>query len=103
MRINLQFVRKNSKFIQINFNIRCENILITGDLTPKISNFKYTRALQNYTGNIIQIVCWLAPEQMNLKELNQQVAATSTQQTLKNKEKKEEDYIPYTIQCEIFR
>jgi hypothetical protein len=40
---------------------------------------------------------------MNLKELNQQVAATSTQQTLKNKEKKEEDYIPYTIQCEIFR
>ena len=76
---------------------------MTWDLTPKITNFKYIHALQNSTVNFTQIVRWLAPEQMqtNIKNLNQQVAATLTQQRLK-KEKKEV-YIPYTIQCEIFR
>ena len=46
---------------------------------------------------------------MNSKKLNQQIAqaSNSAQQTPKKeeikKEKKDDDYVPYTIQCEIFR
>ncbi|CAG8722056.1 9278_t:CDS:2 [Rhizophagus irregularis] len=46
----------------------CENILITENLEPKISNFDYTYALRAYTydiGRITQIVRWLAPEKMD--------------------------------------
>ncbi|CAB5375658.1 unnamed protein product [Rhizophagus irregularis] len=67
-------------------DIRCENILITENLEPKISNFEYTYALQANTSDIrqiTQIIRWLAPEKMNSK-------------------KGEEGNVPYTIQCEIF-
>ena len=60
--------------------------------------FRYTRALQEditEIGNIKQIVRWLAPEKMNS---NQQIQAASNVG-----QKVEEDYAPYTIQCEIFR
>jgi hypothetical protein len=86
--------------------------LITENLEPKISNFKYSRALQANTtniGNITQIVRWLAPEKMNSKKIQTEIAnaVNSTSQTQKKdetkKESKDEDYVPYTIQCEIFR
>ncbi|GBC04009.1 hypothetical protein RclHR1_05460012, partial [Rhizophagus clarus] len=89
-------------------DIRCENILITENLNPKISNFKYTRALQDNVTSITRIIRWLAPEKMNSKEINQEIVAavSSTQQVPKKEEenlnKKKEDYVPYTIQCEIF-
>jgi hypothetical protein len=85
---------------------------MTENLEPKISNFRHSRALQGNTiniGNITQIVRWLAPEKMNSKKLNQQIqAASNTAQQMPKKEeskrdKKDEDYVPYTIQCEIFR
>ncbi|EXX69500.1 uncharacterized protein OCT59_019660 [Rhizophagus irregularis] len=67
-------------------DIRCENILITENLEPKISNFEYTYALQANISDIrqiTQIIRWLAPEKMNSK-------------------KGEEGNVPHTIQCEIF-
>ncbi|PKC62104.1 kinase-like protein, partial [Rhizophagus irregularis] len=70
----------------LHHDIRCENILITENLEPKISNFEYTYALQANTSDIrqiTQIIRWLAPEKMNSK-------------------KGEEGNVPYTIQCEIF-
>ncbi|CAB4412846.1 unnamed protein product [Rhizophagus irregularis] len=86
----------------LHYDIRCENILITDNLEPKISNFKYSHALQaNITniGNLTQIVRWLAPEKMNSKKIQTEIAAavSSAQQI-----SKEYDYVPYTIQCEIF-
>ncbi|POG68498.1 kinase-like domain-containing protein [Rhizophagus irregularis DAOM 181602=DAOM 197198] len=64
----------------LHHDIRCENILITNNLEPKISNFKYSRVLQANTtdiGNITHIVRWLAPEKMDSGNR-------------------------YTVQCEIF-
>jgi hypothetical protein len=43
---------------------------------------------------------------MNSKKKNQEIATavSPTQQTSKREEKSsEEDYIPYTVQCEVFR
>ncbi|RGB37275.1 kinase-like domain-containing protein [Rhizophagus diaphanus] len=95
----------------LHHDIRCENILITDNLKPKISNFKYSRALQANTtniGNITQIVRWLAPEKMNSKKTQTVIAAavSAAQQAPKKdegkKDRKDDDYVPYTIQCEIF-
>ncbi|CAB5209047.1 unnamed protein product [Rhizophagus irregularis] len=92
----------------LHHDIRCENILITENLEPKISNFKYSRAIQANTtniGNITQIVRWLAPEKMNSKKIQTEIAAavSAAQQAPKKDEGKKDDYyIPYTIQCEIF-
>ncbi|CAG8648328.1 13330_t:CDS:2 [Funneliformis mosseae] len=70
------------------------------------------RALQDDTtniGNITQIVRWLAPEKMNSKKLNQHISAVSNPQSQPSKKddakkdkNKDDDYVPYTIQCEIF-
>ncbi|CAG8681208.1 10971_t:CDS:2 [Funneliformis caledonium] len=96
----------------LHHDIRCENILMTETSEPKISNFKYSRALQDDTtniGNITQIVRWLAPEKMNSKKLNQHISAASNPQSQPSKKddakkdkNKDDDYVPYTIQCEIF-
>ncbi|CAI2187052.1 5592_t:CDS:2 [Funneliformis geosporum] len=96
----------------LHHDIRCENILITDISEPKISNFKYSRALQDDTtniGNITQIVRWLAPEKMNSKKLNQHISAANNPQSQPSKKEeakkdknKDDDYVPYTIQCEIF-
>ncbi|PKY42315.1 kinase-like protein [Rhizophagus irregularis] len=65
----------------LHHNIRCENILITENLEPKISNFEYSHVLRsNRTydiGKITQIIRWLAPEKMDSGN-------------------------SYTIQCDIF-
>ncbi|RGB37277.1 kinase-like domain-containing protein [Rhizophagus diaphanus] len=65
----------------LHHNIRCENILITENLDPKISNFEYSHILRsNRTydiGKITQIIRWLAPEKMDSGN-------------------------SYTIQCDIF-
>ncbi|CAG8778369.1 9397_t:CDS:2, partial [Rhizophagus irregularis] len=72
----------------------------------------YSRALQANTtniGNITQIVRWLAPEKMNSKKIQTEIAAavSAAQQAPKKdegkKDRKDDDYVPYTIQCEIFR
>ncbi|EXX70174.1 polo kinase CDC5 [Rhizophagus irregularis DAOM 197198w] len=92
----------------LHHDIRCENILITDNLKPKISNFKYSRALQANTtniGNITQVVRWLAPEKMISKKTQTAIATavSAAQQAPKKDEgKKDDDYVPYTIQCEIF-
>ncbi|PKY28487.1 hypothetical protein RhiirB3_473961 [Rhizophagus irregularis] len=76
------------------FHGRCENILITENLKPKISNFKYSRALQANTTNIGNITN---------RSLTEIAATVSAQQApKKNEGKKDDDYVPYTIQCEIF-
>ncbi|RGB32703.1 kinase-like domain-containing protein [Rhizophagus diaphanus] len=71
----------------------------------------YSRALQANTtniGNITQIVRWLAPEKMNSKKIQTEIAAavSAAQQAPKKdegkKDRKDDDYVPYTIQCEIF-
>ena len=74
-------------------------------MEPKISNFKYSRALQGDTvniGDIAQIVRWLAPEKMNSKKLNQQVASNSThkrqkKKVIKRRKKKIMFLIPFNV------
>ncbi|CAB5361443.1 unnamed protein product [Rhizophagus irregularis] len=89
----------------LHHDIRCENILITKNLEPKISNFKYSRALHDNATHVTQIIRWLAPERMNSKKINQEIAKL-TQQVLNKeeglKEGNEDEHVPYTIQCEIF-
>ncbi|GBC02485.1 hypothetical protein RclHR1_04650002 [Rhizophagus clarus] len=87
----------------LHHDIRCENILITENLEPKISNFEYTRALQIKTtniGDVMQTIHWLAPEKMNSKTIHTEISAAvnSSQQT---QDESKED-VPYTVQCEIF-
>jgi len=51
----------------IHHDIRCENIMITSSLVPKISNFKYTRYVDDADSkipNISEIINWLAPEKL---------------------------------------
>ncbi|RIB01797.1 kinase-like domain-containing protein [Gigaspora rosea] len=48
-------------------NIRCENVMITQNLEPKLTNFQYAREITGETSqitNISTIVHWLAPEKM---------------------------------------
>ena len=80
--------------------------MITESLEPKISNFKYSRALQANTtniGNITQIVRWLAPEKMNSKKIQTEIAAavSAAQQAPKKdegkKDRKDDDYVPYSF------
>ncbi|CAB4412844.1 unnamed protein product [Rhizophagus irregularis] len=89
----------------LHHDIRCENILITKNLEPKISNFKYSRALHDNATHVTQIIRWLAPERMNSKKINQEIAKLTQQVPNKEeglKEGNEDEHVPYTIQCEIF-
>ncbi|CAG8622703.1 5613_t:CDS:2 [Rhizophagus irregularis] len=63
------------------------------------------RALHDNATHVTQIIRWLAPERMNSKKINQEIAKL-TQQVLNKeeglKEGNEDEHVPYTIQCEIF-
>ncbi|CAI2166719.1 19772_t:CDS:10 [Funneliformis geosporum] len=51
----------------LHHDIRCENILMTSRLEPKIANFEYERFTTDETTNLVDITesfHWLAPEKM---------------------------------------
>ncbi|CAI2170749.1 13593_t:CDS:2 [Funneliformis geosporum] len=51
----------------LHHDIRCENIMVTARLEPKITNFEYARLTTDSTSNltnITEIVHWLAPEKL---------------------------------------
>ena len=78
----------------LHHDIRCENVLITEKMQPKLCNFKFSREFNAVTSQIDDmnaIVHWLAPEK--LKHM-------STDQDLKKANK---PTTSYTIQCDIFR
>jgi hypothetical protein len=92
--------------LKLILNFRCENILITENIEPKISNFKYSRALHDNATHVTQIIRWLAPERMNSRKLNQEISGSTQQMPKKEeglKEENEDDFVPYSVQCEIFR
>ena len=67
----------------LHHDIRCENIMMTSRLEPKITNFEYARLTTDGTSNlnnITEIVHWLAPEK--LRNANTQL---------------------YNMKCEVFR
>ncbi|KAF0519599.1 kinase-like protein [Gigaspora margarita] len=49
-------------------DIRCENVLVTRGLDPKLGNFKYARVTyadtMNLSDQLIKVICWMAPEQI---------------------------------------
>ncbi|CAG8439464.1 8529_t:CDS:2 [Diversispora eburnea] len=75
-------------------DIRCANILITENLTPKIANFNASRDYnekslkQKNMKQIKNILNWMAPEKMY--------------QHMQKISGNKEFYVPYTVQCEIF-
>ncbi|RHZ81246.1 hypothetical protein Glove_122g109 [Diversispora epigaea] len=75
-------------------DIRCANILITENLTPKIANFNASRDYkekslkQKNLKQIKNILNWMAPEKMC--------------QHMQKRNGNKEFYVPYTVQCEIF-
>ncbi|RIB21705.1 kinase-like domain-containing protein [Gigaspora rosea] len=71
-------------------DIRCENVMITSRLEPKLANFKFARMFDDATSNltdILKVIHWLAPEKM-LEHKHEN----------NNKNYKR----PYTQKCEIF-
>ncbi|CAI2179866.1 5180_t:CDS:2 [Funneliformis geosporum] len=76
----------------LHHDIRCENVLITEKMQPKICNFKFSREFHAVTSQIDDmnaIVHWLAPEK--LKNI-----------TSDPDPKKYNNKTSYTIQCDIF-
>ncbi|KAF0458747.1 kinase-like protein [Gigaspora margarita] len=76
-------------------DIRCENVLVTRGLDPKLGNFKYARetnadTTSNLSDQLINVIRWMAPEQI---EKYQDLGNTK----YKKSEKR------YTFNCEIFR
>jgi serine/threonine protein kinase len=74
----------------LHHDVRCENVLITENMQPKIYNFKFSREINAATiqiDDINAIIHWLAPEKLN---------HIST-------EKDSKKAASYTIQCDIFR
>ena len=64
-------------------DIRCENVMMTWHLEPKLTNFEYARLTTDATINVTdvtKIIRWLAPEK--LRNANSQ---------------------RYNAKCEIFR
>ncbi|CAB4392279.1 unnamed protein product [Rhizophagus irregularis] len=48
-------------------DLRCENVMLTDHLEPKLANFEYARGASGTTssiGDLMRIVHWLAPEKM---------------------------------------
>ncbi|CAG8505821.1 12566_t:CDS:2 [Funneliformis caledonium] len=48
-------------------DLRCENVMLTRNLEPKLTNFEYARSKNASTssiGDLMKIVHWLAPEKM---------------------------------------
>jgi serine/threonine protein kinase len=49
-------------------DLRCENVMITNHLEPKLANFEYARSTGGTTssiGDLMKVVHWLAPEKMH--------------------------------------
>ncbi|RIA93676.1 kinase-like domain-containing protein [Glomus cerebriforme] len=68
-------------------DLRCENVMLTSNLEPKLANFEYARMAAATTSsitNLVKVVHWLAPEKMN---------------EMKDKS----DKYRYDSKCEIFR
>jgi serine/threonine protein kinase len=76
----------------LHHNLKCEHILITDNMLPKISNFDFAREFNAAThpiDNFIDIIHWLAPEKLEcIRHLKDP--------------KRRENINRYTIQCEIF-
>ncbi|GET02864.1 kinase-like domain-containing protein [Rhizophagus clarus] len=76
----------------LHHNLKCEHILMTNNMLPKISNFDFAREFNAAThpiDNFIDIIHWLAPEKLEcIRHLKDP--------------KKRENNNRYTIQCEIF-
>jgi tRNA A-37 threonylcarbamoyl transferase component Bud32 len=73
----------------LHHDLKCENILITENMQPKISNFSLAREFNAVTlqiDNFNDIIHWLAPEKL---------------ECIINS-KKRDNINRYTIQCEIF-
>ncbi|CAG8737537.1 6991_t:CDS:2, partial [Dentiscutata heterogama] len=69
-------------------DIRCQNVMMTANDEPKLTNFKYARKRnsansEKISDEIIDIIHWLAPEKMH-------------------EQLRTEDYKPYTQRCEIY-
>ena len=80
----------------LHHDIRCENVLITENIQPKLTNFRFARKFDAVTSpidNINAMIHWLAPEKLN---------HIPTEQDLKKPSNKNKDEARYTIQCEIF-
>ncbi|CAB4412865.1 unnamed protein product [Rhizophagus irregularis] len=80
----------------LHHDIRCESILITDNIEPKISNFVYSRYDNQQTSNISKvktnyILNWMAPEKIEQHTHNQKV-------TIEGKK----IYKKYTVRCDIF-
>lgn len=76
----------------LHHDLKCENILITEKMLPKISNFSLAREFNGITlpnDNVFDIMHWMAPEKLEcIRHLRDP--------------KKRKEINRYTIQCEIF-
>ncbi|GET02857.1 kinase-like domain-containing protein [Rhizophagus clarus] len=76
----------------LHHDLKCENILITENMQPKISNFSLAREFNAITlpnDNVFDIIHWMAPEKLEcIRYLRDP--------------KRQQDINRYTIQCEIF-
>jgi serine/threonine protein kinase len=80
----------------LHHDVRCENVLITENMQPKICNFKFSREFNAATiliDDLNDIIHWLAPEKLS---------HIPTEKDPKKVNKKQ-DEASYTIQCDIFR
>ncbi|CAI2174141.1 15771_t:CDS:2 [Funneliformis geosporum] len=76
----------------LHHDIRCENVLMTEKMQPKLCNFKFAREVNAVTSQIDDmnaIIHWLAPEKLISFDRDQ-------------KGSKRQEESRYTIQCEIF-
>ncbi|RIA84487.1 kinase-like domain-containing protein [Glomus cerebriforme] len=80
----------------LHHDIRCENVLITENMQPKLCNFKFSREFNAATipiDDMNDIIHWLAPEKLS---------HISTTEKDSKKANKKQDEASYTIQCDIF-
>ncbi|KAF0449643.1 kinase-like protein [Gigaspora margarita] len=66
------FLREVNVF---HHDIRCENVFITQNLDPKLGNFKYARGVDemisiNLSSELMNVVRWMAPEQIEKYKKN---------------------------------
>ncbi|RHZ75866.1 hypothetical protein Glove_209g130 [Diversispora epigaea] len=79
----------------LHHDIRCEHIMMTTRLVPKIAKFKYSRMTTGPTTDmkgLTDVMRWMAPEKLR----DSTYSADSTEST------KKRVHVPYTFKCEIF-
>ncbi|CAG8545712.1 10876_t:CDS:2 [Diversispora eburnea] len=79
----------------LHHDIRCEHIMMTTRLVPKIAKFKYSRMATGPTTDmkgVTDIMRWMAPEKLYYSTYS----IESTNYTKKHV------HVPYTFKCEIF-